>query len=198
MLQRGGFLFPKFHSLFCEAAQSKPEPITCSSSNIPSWKAQAVSWSEKLHVPLQTNIWTGRAGFKGSGLPSTQRVSTIVNLVAAEKKKEARASMTSLPAVLKETLLDFSQNPCRRAFSGKNDTAHCLCTSSQVYSYHVDRCVFGVEYMRLQGWGFEINIPPECESKLRELAGEGIALPCLGTIVWALYLVKGLPGVQDL
>jgi hypothetical protein len=54
--------------------------------------------------------------------------------------------------------------------------------------------VLGFEHMLLQGHRSDIQVPETMtDHDLRVLAGEGIALPCLGTIVWAMLITKAMP-----
>ena len=170
--------------------------------SVRAWETQAVRWAEELRTNVDSTAWTGRHDFKGHGVPNHPRVRTLLNLTCHQKLQEARLHASGLqqqplPHVFKEAFLDWSQNPCRRAFSDRCGMLRCLCSSTTLYSYQEDRALFPIEYLRLQGWGFETKIPESCHGKVREMAGQGIALPCLGTVVWALYLVKGLPSSEE-
>ena len=165
-----------------------------------SWVKQAQMWAEDLSVSAQTKAWTGRQDFIGHGLPNLPRVHAVVNLTAVQKVRDAGAPLHCLQdsqkhrLELKKTILDFSQNPNRKAHSKK--CLRCLCSSTQLFRYDQDRTLFASEYLRLQGWGLDIAAPEGC--KIREMACQGMALPCLGTVVWSLFLLKGLPSERDL
>ena len=46
---------------------------------------------------------------------------------------------------------------------------------------------------RPSGWT-DVHVPESVkDDQLRCLAGEGMALPCLASIIWSLYLTKGFP-----
>eukprot|EP00439_Symbiodinium_sp_Y106_P030818 s7503_g3.t1 len=95
---------------------------------------------------------------------------------------------------LNDALVDFSQSHGRRPFSNTDGTAHCLTSSSQLYSFRLDRCLLPVEHLFLQGYPVSVAVPEELNDRdVRSIAGEGIALPCLATLIWAVFLYKGFP-----
>ena len=111
--------------------------------------------------------------------------------------------ISQLPPSAKQTALqdvyvDVSQNPkfgpMASVASGAADILGCLCTSTCLYSYGRDRALLPIEHMYLQGHRRGFSIPDRMPSnRLRQLAGEGMSLPCLATVIWSMYLVKGLP-----
>ncbi len=90
---------------------------------------------------------------------------------------------------LKDTIVDISQNHARRPLSS-NGVAHTLTTSSKLYSFAQNRLLTGVEHLILQGYPFDLDPSTLSESDLRTVAGEGIALPCLGVLIMCLCLVQ--------
>ncbi len=91
---------------------------------------------------------------------------------------------------LNNTLVDISQNHGRRPLSNAMGVAHTLTTSSKLYSYDQRRLLTGVEHLFLQGYPYDVEVPSNLtDTDLRTLAGEGIALPCLGLIILCLWLV---------
>ena len=55
--------------------------------------------------------------------------------------------------------------------------------------------LYGVEHFALQGWDKDKVVVPEevTEVKIAEMAGQGMAVPCVGSILWAVYCVKQFP-----
>ena len=50
------------------------------------------------------------------------------------------------------------------------------------------------ELLLLQGHRRSLVLPDHVRcAQIQALAGEGICLPCLGSVLMAVYLVKGLP-----
>ena len=162
--------------------------------------AQAVKWSEDLRVSVKTRTWTGRPNFRGVGVPTNDRVTTLLNLCAVQRLRDEQRQLSCIagpkppPSSFNDFFVDYSQNPCRKKYSKQGSgTIHCLCSSTCLYSYGSDRALFPVEYLRLQGWGFDTQVPSQSAGKVQQLAGQGMALPCLALIIWSAYLVKGLP-----
>ena len=138
---------------------------------------------------------------KGTGVPGTPRVHQIIDAVAVLKLREFGAlnrvtleSFQTMKDVLKDVFVDISQNPRQRCFTNRQGINHCLATSSQLYSYGADRMLLPFELLLLQGHRRGLQLPSNMRSnQIKELAGEGMSLPCLGTVVWSAYMVKGLP-----
>ena len=135
---------------------------------------------------------------KGLGLPATDRVHALVDTFAFDCLKTAcnfeflRMTFSEKKALLKNCYIDISQNP--RYQNPTSPTAACLCTGTVFYSFGLDRVLLPEEHLLLQGHSRGFRLPDSMrQASIRSLAGEGICLPCLGTVVWAMYLVKGLP-----
>lgn len=138
---------------------------------------------------------------KGVGVPRTKRVLDLIDLCAIHRCKKARFTQKEANEALKDTILDYSQSHSRRPFSNSDGVARSLTTSSSLYSYRLDRELHPVEHLYLQGFpmpgadgsiGVRIpeNMPP---TEVKKMAGEGIALPCLAMVIWALFLTQGFP-----
>ena len=133
------------------------------------------------------------------GLRRTARIDAILDTVVVEKLRllsEGR-DITKLgfderKRLLRDIYVDLSQNPCMRAFT--STTSRTLCTSTLLYSLGQDRVILPIELLYIQGHSRGLKVPIEVRSSaLKELAGEGMSLPCLSTALWALYLTKGFP-----
>lgn len=143
----------------------------------------------------------------GMKMPSeTPRVKALLDLVATERLMYACSnqqtpiseikefSQERKQELLKHVFCDISQNPKFRSCTGNDGVTGCLTTSTLLYSYGKDRMVLPFELMLFQGHRRGLKIPQDMKSSsLRSLAGEGMAVPCLGAIIWSLYLTKGLP-----
>ena len=134
------------------------------------------------------------------GMPKSDRVKAILNVVAAVKLKEKGIKLGNpLPFSVKKDLLknvfcDVSQNPKRSSFTNSRGVTGCLATSTALYSFGHDRIVLPVELAMFQGHRRGFQYPSSISSnQIRDLAGEGMCLPCLGTIIWCMYLTKGFP-----
>ena len=91
---------------------------------------------------------------------------------------------------LGDTLLDISQSHDRRAFS-KEGRARTLTTSSRLFAFSQNRLLTPLEHMIMQGYSEGLVVPSTVSaSAVRRMAGEGMALPCLATILLAILLLR--------
>ena len=164
------------------------------------WKQQSAEWRADMQVGADVKPWTSHEGFQGNGFKHTDRSLELLDLVAVQtlissglSKSINKVGSRLMKKQLGNVLVDLSQNPVRRCFT-KNGKSPCLTTSSQIYSFGRDSLLVPLEYMILQGHKRTIAIPDGMSGKqVKELAGEGMSLPCLALIVWCLVLVNRLP-----
>lgn len=156
------------------------------------WKAQIAAWRSEL----QSGGHDVRRAFERlkkpiRGLRVTERVQEILNVVTATKLKGSESkSHQSILSSIKYTIVDVSQNPVRRAFTGDSGFCHTLCTSSLLVHLGYQRMVLPAEHMAFQGHNLKrLKFGQLTHSKIRELAGEGIFLPSLATVIWCMHLV---------
>lgn len=113
-----------------------------------------------------------------------------LNLLKRGHEKERK----QLPTIMQNVYADVSQNPVRSPWTGSQGITHCLTTSSLLYTFARQRVVLPIELMYFQGHSREIRIPPGMlQASLRDLAGEGMCLPCLGTLIYSLFVTQLLP-----
>ena len=159
---------------------------------------QCAQWREALQVPADFRLWSPE--MQGRGLSLTHRNKEILDLVAIEKLKtlglkEAEClTWDQRKSFLKGVFCDVSQNPKFSSYTNQNGVTGCLATSTILYSYGKDRAVLPFEYILFQGHRRGIQFPTDMRSsEIKALAGEGMFLPSLGSVIWAMYLIKGLP-----
>lgn len=168
------------------------------------WKEQIETWKEELGAvgPLASlRPWTGTSQRKFTGISTTDRVLNILDCVAIEKLGGAKLAAEALKspsaqqilmAAVEDVFVDVSQNPCRRAFTSSEGLSKCLHTATSLYSFQRDGVILPFELMQFQGHGLDIEIPTSMRQKeLKDLAGQGICLPCLGLVVTALLITVG-------
>ena len=165
----------------------------------PQWKRQIAQWRDELGVSSKYLPFDGLRA-KVQGLCMTPRVKAILNCVVATKI--VNKGLKTRADVMKEistTVVDVSQNPCRRNFTPAHGTNHTLCTSSQLCHLGRMTTVLPAEMMLLQGWNSETLVVPDgmTNRSLRVLAGNGMCLPCLGTVLWSLLLAGCLGSDSD-
>ena len=139
---------------------------------------------------------------KSTGLSKTKRIQELLDMVALQSlvwKGVSPLNATLMNAAqkgehLQHVFCDVSQNPRYASFTNHSGISPCLATSTILYSFARDRVVLPFELLMFMGHRRGIKIPPSAKpSQIRDLAGEGMHLASLGSVVWALYSIKGMP-----
>lgn len=171
-----------------------------SSTKSSRWKLESGRIREKLQISPSYSPWTSRASFEGRGFSHTPRVLDLLNVVTAEYLSKDVAKR-SVEKVMSGVILDISQSHSRKAHSSRYGVCPCLTTSSLLYSSDDDSVLDAREHMLMQGHPKSMVIPLSMLTKssrnLRTLAGEGMALPCLGVCLAALLILKPIPAASD-
>ena len=165
------------------------------------WEADSLELRGMLGVSPNYAPWTSRREFQGTGLPQgkgKKRVYDLVDISAMQVCKRAGrpavCSQKTMQNAVKDVILDVSQSHKRPTYSNQSGVAKCLCTSSDLYSYKEDRVLAPVEHLLMQGHPSSVAIPESfSDGDVKSIAGESIALPCLGCIVWAIFTSVGFP-----
>ena len=159
------------------------------------WRVQSIQLRRELGAEKEENPFL-TLGYESVGLTMTARVSEILGLAALAVFKahgidyKDPDQLEHAKEALRHIYVDVSQNPTRRAWTNPaTSVSKCLTTSTCLYSFGRGRRVLPGELMFLQGHSKEICIPESMTpSGLRDLAGEGMTLPCLGSLVLGLRL----------
>ena len=113
------------------------------------------------------------------------------------KSKGHACSGKVLKKHLKDQYVDVSQSLQRRTFTSAEDMNRTQTTSSVLYSFNTDSVLVGKEMLQLQGQSSKFQIPEHAKDHvLRELAGEGMSVPCVGLVLWSLFLSTQFPKNQ--
>lgn len=173
-------------------------------AHFPRWKEDSVNFRNRLGISPSFSPWTGRPGFKGAGLSLTPRVKDLIDCVVAARMKALDLSAKDIEPEMSRIFLDVSQSLQRNAYSygdGDRKVHKCLTTSSSLYSFSSDRLITPVELLAFQGFPKSIKIPHSISGNdLKTFVGESMSLPCLATVIWALFVHidfsanTGLPG----
>ena len=165
------------------------------------WQVQAHAARSQLKVGKDFKPWTSMDSLVFKNVPPTDRVGEILDLAVMQYVGDVRSTQTllqsgpeKLRAHCSELFTDVSQNPQRNPHTSRKDNvSRCLTTSSCVYSHGLDRLVLPVELLYWQGHQVDVKIPPTLRQRaLRDLAGEGMTLPVLASLLYALLLSKSL------
>jgi len=158
------------------------------------WQKQDRSLRKEFGVSDDYNPWTSRPDFTGLGLSKTPRVKSILDGTVIRILNGQRTSRRTLKNHLKEKYVDVSQSLKRKSFSDAHGFARTQTTSTILYSFDQDRVVVGREMLLLQGHSRNFRIPPGVkDTVVKELAGEGMAVPCVGLLLWCLFWTRRFP-----
>ena len=151
------------------------------------WKADSITFRNKMNVSPTFAPWTGRESFKAKGIRLTPRTTDIIDCCAIQFMKSNNVAAKDLPTAMKGVFLDISQSLQRKAYTA-NGLNRCLTTSSCIYSFEHDRLVTPLETLFFQGFPKSLKIPMGISAgDIKDMAGEGMTLPCLATVMWGLW-----------
>ncbi|CAE7038707.1 unnamed protein product [Symbiodinium sp. CCMP2592] len=207
MLEESSPLFREHFDAFVQesttlTAQCQLRGISFRAEEMPfekKWQTQ----SRKLRVAagkpglaVTAKPWTSLPDIKLDGISHNARVKEVLDLAVLQYLGRTGCSDGSEGGVRKkcqDLYTDVSQNPNRKSFTAASGSSRCLTTSSTIYSHGRDRVVLPLEMLFFQGHTVDVKIPDGMKQRsLRSLAGEGICLPCLATLLFALHCTDSL------
>ena len=163
------------------------------------WKTQSVRWRGQLGVTEDYAPYTKSLDLSKTAIPisslgrPSKRVLDLIDCTAMEVSKRLKRTIPDSRPQLKGMLLDVSQSHHRKVFSSTDGTARTLTTASRLFSFNDNRMLAPVEHMFLQGFSQDLVVPDQIsDHALRCMAGEGMALPCLATVLLAILLTKDI------
>ena len=158
----------------------------------PKWAWQAAALRKSWGVSASSRPWTGDPAHRFLGMRMNKRVSEIIDLAFLGmfgRKSGRDALSTDQQTFLSNMFVDVSQNPCRKAWSNAAGVAKCLTTAASLYSYRRDSAVLPLELLCFHGWTPTVKLPESMTQKsLQHLAGEGMFLPNLASIIASLVV----------
>ena len=164
------------------------------------WKTASSKFRERYGVPEDMKPWTGRKQFQARGIRLTERICDILDCAAIRTCAEKGLSLEemSCPRKVESAMagwrVDVSQSLDRLKLSGPGKPLQTFTTSTQVYLYAQDRILLPEEMLLLHGQSTRPRSAAGVSQELhRQHAANGMALPCLGMLVWALFLLKQFP-----
>ena len=103
-------------------------------SDAPKWLVQAATQRAELDVPREFRPWTSDPSFKGTGVSRGKRALEMLDLGFMHTCKRAKRNFNVVNAkqsgALDSSVVDISQNPCRKPWNLANGCAHTLTTST--------------------------------------------------------------------
>lgn len=159
---------------------------------MPRWKQESKTFRNRLGISPSYAPWTSKPTFKADGLNVTPRIKDVLDVVAAHHMKMLDQSAADVSAHLSNVMVDVSQGLSRKAFTSRG-CHKCLTTSTSNYSFGAKRAVTPFESMLMQGYPKTLAVPSHIKvSELKTLAGEGMRLACVATVLWALWVTVDL------
>ena len=155
------------------------------------WRVQCIDWMREMKIPeTVASPWCGKSTLRSE---ASERVQSLVDCVVWAKLGSSNRSMSwgEKQECLKHTYVDTSQNHCRRPYTNSKGVTGTLTTSSHIYSFGRDSYILPKEMLLWHGHSRAITIPDNVKaSQLKALAGEGMSLPCIGSVLWSALLVR--------
>jgi hypothetical protein len=106
------------------------------------------------------------------------------------KNKHKAQSQSSVDTLLRKSLFcDLSERVARKPWG----PFRTLTQSCQMYSFEGDGILTPDQHMILQGMPSELDLSGLDSTHVRSLAGEAFSAPCVGSIIWALFLLPSAP-----
>jgi hypothetical protein len=162
------------------------------------WQRHSLNMRCQLGLATDARPWTGRRDMALRGVHQTDRVLDNIDLAWATRVRQPPEHVLNAPQakrfdLLKENYyINCSQQNFRKAWGDLNT----ICTSTELYSFELDRVILAEELFSLQGHGH-----PETRTlsaaEARSVAGEGMLVPVLGAALYALMLEAPLPDLWE-
>ena len=157
------------------------------------WHGQSRAVRRRLGIGSQ-KPWTSRPSFCGWGVPANKRMLDVIDChVGLEKTKQPVNALLHVSDLMKGKFVDISQSVERGSHTNAEGCNRAFTTSTLLYDYQRDAIVTGNEMLLLHGHSGHRTPEDMPESLLRNLAGEGMSVPCLSALLWCLYLTKQFP-----
>ena len=174
----------------------KKQAADAHKSDSKAWQTQSVVWRDRLKVSRKYGPWTQSQQTQLHGLPGTDRVKDLVDLVALEKTQGKKRTWHQMQEALKGHFVDVSQSHQRFKCSNTSGFMPTMTTGSLYYSYESDTVLCAREHMLLQGHQNTFRVPVSMTPRqLRAMAGNGMSLPSLGTVIWSWFLMMNRKGL---
>ena len=150
------------------------------------WKMQSRACRAELGLSDSFHPWTGRDAFAGEGLRLTPRVRDVLDLTAAKVFSRNLPSQRGLTDIY----VDVSQSLDRNCFTHADGSNPCFTGATELYSFAQDRIILPEEMLAFHGFG-HVEMPPSLGCRdLKRMAGTGMSLPCIGSILLSYHIMQ--------
>ncbi|CAE7321568.1 unnamed protein product [Symbiodinium natans] len=176
-------------------AQEKDKKKRCTSQVVhPQWRVHSDKLRNALQVSRAWCGWTGRPEFRQTSAQLTDRVKDLLDVAVAWRLRKQGLPLWVGPEAqecLKDFFVDVSQSVGRTPWGKCGDNVLCFTKSTVLYSFQRGSLVHPLEMARMLGWPDNWEAPAGVPlNKIKEMLGNSVALPSLGSVVWAWRLVQ--------
>ena len=153
----------------------------------PKWRSHSKSIRAALGVTMSCAPWTTKSNFVGEGLNLTPRVLDLLDLTTIKVLEDRNRNLRS---GMKHIYVDVSQSVLRDCFTSGDEVSPCFTTSTEMYSFAEDRVILPQEMLSMHGYQ-SVAVPNSVSPRdLKRMVGGGMSLPCVGTVLAALHVMK--------
>ncbi|CAE7693615.1 unnamed protein product [Symbiodinium sp. CCMP2592] len=160
------------------------------------WQVQIAEWQNRLGISDSVDVLRKVKNLKLCGLQKNKRIMAILNLSVLQKLKPGQrrsaVSVASIRKACKTLIVNVSQNPNRgNLITPDSGFNHTLCSSTLQIHLGLRRLITAREMMFQHGHPRDMVIPTDMSvHSLRQLAGQGMALPSVATCLWCQCILK--------
>ena len=169
------------------------------------WRKESEAFRRQLGLPGDFKPWTGREQFQGIGLSKTERVLEMIDSAAIQMCMQRsvmplRATPIQVKRAVSGGFVDVSQSLTRNAWAAAGESLPVFTGSTALYSFSADRLITGREMLNMHGYSsHQVSVPCGItDANMKKFAANGMALPCLATVIWALWLTRRFPESEDI
>jgi hypothetical protein len=169
------------------------------------WHSESTTWRNQVLISPAYSPWVSRPTVSLTGVQATDRVKDLLDVTAAQcllrhrDKKCRQGSEWTRWGWVNEVFSDTSQSHARKAFSNSYDISPCMTTSSNYYSFGLDRAIIPIEHFKMQGLpAMKMALPSGMtKDQVKDLAGNMMFLPSLATVLMAVLLAVDFPEFKN-
>lgn len=187
----GGRLVKPIGQRPCQPVYHSQEPASKKKKrDCMEWVGRSAAMRAKLSMPSSARPWTSQPGVFLRGLQATERVMDLLDIAWYSETRHCR-SAAEVSEVRRSLVVDCSQGVDRYPWS---KTMRTITTGSEYYSFAMDRRISEEEKFALLGFEgpASADLP---DAALRDLCGEAMALPSVGSILLSMAIALDFDGL---
>ena len=158
------------------------------------WKENSAAIREALKLPTDSSPWTQRPGIRLRGVPKLPRYIDCLDITYAQHCTRQDIPIDDFEAGSKGLWRDISQDISRN-ITGHNNIRSTRTTNTLNYCFARDRLECTTESLMALGYDSDISFGTLDARHMRDLAGEGQALPATAAMLYAIALEVDFAGM---